>query len=312
MSEVNTTPAGLSMDIDISAPTPHSSTTPAAAGSNNAAPAQAGSDNTAPGQVWLKNVPAEFENKAWVAALAQHENPSAEMFKQFDNQLSLIGRKAEGVRVPGENATAEDWASFNKSIGVPEKAEGYTYTPPTVPDELKAYHSTDEGLVGAIKEACVKAGVRPEGFKVITETFDKYYVDELQKAVTANKQALDGLENSFRTKFGDRSSQVLKGWEQSLASLSGSEAELMAGLDPRVKAVLAGHWANFTSKYVREDSLGLGTPTVGAGFTKEEYGDKYEAAFARVRAAKPGTAEYSEASAELKNLRAKAEAIFKS
>lgn len=307
---VNSTPGGFAIDVDISAPTPASSSN---AGSGGATPGDAAGGVVANGEAakaWLSKIPAGYEGKPWVNNLAQHEDPMSEMFKQMDNQLSLIGRKAEGLKVPGENATPEDWANFNKAIGVPDKVDGYQYTAPTVPDDLKPYFQTDDNLVNTMKEAALKAGIRPEGFKHITEVFDNYYVAELQKAVAANKQLLDSLDHSFQTKFGERSGQVLDTFQKSIVNLGKEQASVIEALDPRVKVVLAEHFENFAKNYVREDRLNLGTPNVGSSMTEQEYGNEYERLYAAVRNSRPGSAEHSDATSRLKALRSKAETIF--
>jgi len=315
---VQMTGAGTSIDIDIDRPTkldaPSSVTstdTPGAA-ATGATPDVKTVDATNVNKAWLETVPQEYATKEWVTRLAVHENPTAEMFKQLDNQISLIGRKAEGLKVPEKDAKPEDWQAFNKAIGVPESPDQYEYTPPEVKEELKQFYNQDDKMLSLMKEACMKGGVRADAFPEIAKVFDNYFIGELDKAVTANNQLFEKLENNFKTKFGDKSSQVIEGWKQSFAN-SGSEATaVIEALDPRVKVVLAEHYNDFARKYINEDKLSLDVPTSGAGMTEAEYGDEYARLFSETRHTKPGSPEHLVATQKLKSLKERgASQIFK-
>lgn len=65
---------------------------------------------------------------------------------------SLEGRLGKGVEIPGEGATAEQIATFNKAIGVPETIEGYALN---VPEGWEA----DMALFGPLREAALAGGM---------------------------------------------------------------------------------------------------------------------------------------------------------
>lgn len=297
---VSATPAGFATEIEIDKPTimPGQNTTPA--------PATTGV------KPFLESIPQEYAQKEWAQNFAKTENPLAELLKSYDNQIALVGKKNEGLRLPGEGATPEDWQNFHKAIGVPESADKYEYKAPEVPEELKDYFQTDENFLSKIREAAIKAGVRPEGFKHLAEAYDQYYLSELQQAVNNTKAHMQKLEQDFKGKFGERSNQVLDSWKNSFSSMLGKEqAAVLDGLDPTVKVVLAEHFDNFAKKYVREDSLNLGVPSAGNSvMTKAEYGERYEQLFAQVRGTTPGSAEHARANSALAALRSEAAKIF--
>jgi hypothetical protein len=263
---VTTTPHGLATSVNIDQPI--------ATDPPNAKP-------------FLDSLPEAYRDKQWAVNFSKADNPLEAFAQSYDSQMALIGKKAEGLRVPGETATPEDWQSFYRSIGVPESSDKYEYKAPEVSEALKPYFATDEKLLSTMKEAALKAGVRPEGFKHLTEAFDNFYMGELETHVTKTKETLAKLENDFKTKFGDRSDQVLDTFQKSIAGLGEAQTALINALDPSVKVVLAEHFENFAKKYVREDSLNLTVPTSAQGAMNEkDYGDAYEKAFAAVRSAK--------------------------
>jgi hypothetical protein len=294
MSDVTTTPAGSAIDIDIDKPTQ-----PPAGGGNEASNA------------FLEKMPEEYRSKEWLMNVAKTADPVVELAKMYDNQLSLLGRKAEGLKVPGEGATEEDWKNFNKALGVPETADKYEYSAPEVPEHLKDYFAADEKLLGAMKEACLKAGVRPEGFKELAKAFDSYYLSALDEQMKGLNDSLNKLETNFKAKFGDRSNAVLENWQKSLGSVVGEEqAAVIANLDPAVKVVLAEHFEGFAKKYIREDNLDVSVPTTGGALTPTAYADEFGQAFAALRQHPPGSAEHVAAQSRLNALREKGKAVF--
>lgn len=307
MSNVTPTPAGISMDIDIDAPTPPSSTTTPAPQAPPPAPAT---------NSFLEMLPEQYRNKERFVNFSKAADPMGELLKSYENQESLIGKKAEGLRVPGEGATAEDWAAFNKALGVPETPDGYEYkVPENIPDELKDMFQPDEKLVGIMKDALARAGVRKGAENIIFEAFDNYYLDALKTQSAANESMFQKLENDFKQKFGERSNVVLENFTKSITSLGEEQANLFNQLHPSLKVLMAEHHENFAKKYVREDGLHLDVPTSSPAMTATQYGDEYEKAFAAVRSAEKahgrGSSEYVEANQKLQSLRNRGQQIFK-
>jgi hypothetical protein len=72
-----------------------------------------------------------------------------------DNQRAL--RDSGRIKVPGEGATAEEIAAFNKAIGVPDSAEGYTL--PTFKDANGNPVEVDTSRLGRIAEIAHKHGI---------------------------------------------------------------------------------------------------------------------------------------------------------
>lgn len=297
--EVNTTPGGgMSVDVDIDKPTvvPAPSTPPP--------------DHS---KAFLERLPQEYAQKEWASNFAKTTDPWAELAKAFDSQQALIGRKAEGLRVPGEGATPDDWTNFHKAIGVPETPDKYEYKMPDVQDErLKPFVAQDEGLLNKMREAAMKAGVRIEGFQHLAQAWDEYYLSELDQAVTKRDEMMAKLESGFKAKFGDRSGQVLEGWQKSMVGLLGKEqAMIMDALDPTIKVVLAEYHDAFSKKYIREDNLNLDVPSSSPAMTQTQYSDEFEKLFRKQQAAAPGSPEFFEAKKALQALREKGATIFK-
>ena len=290
---VNETPAGVVTDIDIDKPTPVTQAPP--------------TDNP-----FLKSAPEGYADKQWVQDLAKSENPMAELFKKVENQNQLIGKKSEGLKVPGEGATPEDWQAFHKAIGVPENVDGYAYEAPQVPDNLKEFFQVDNDLMAAMKAAALKGGVTPQAFKEMAAAFDGYYLGQLQTAQANAQAAQEKIQAEFASKYGERSSEVLANWGKLSAMAPEWTKPVFDALPDIAKTAIAA-WADTVSgKYIKEDKLDFGNPTTQAGIMSEaEYADKYGELFAKIRSNAPGSPEHEKANAEMKALRAQAEVVFK-
>lgn len=291
MSDIRATPGGLSMDVDIDRP----SHTPAAQ----------------PNTEFLAQVPEGFSDKPWVQDLAKKSNPMLDFFKEYENQRSLIGRKAEGLKVPTGDSTPEEWKAFHTALGVPENVDEYKYEEPTVPENLKEYFKQDESLLKAMREAAQKAGVTPSGFKHLAAAFDSYYLAQLDQTLKAADTNIAELENSFKQKYGDRANQVLEQWG-SLSKMAPDWASpVLESLPDPAKVALAAWADQVAAKYIREDQLDTNVPGTGSAMTQADYGDKFAELLTTVRQYPSNTVEHMRAKQELANLRAKGSEIFK-
>jgi hypothetical protein len=263
-------------------------------------------------QQFTSLLPEGYSDKPWVQELTKTANPLQELFNQHENQISLIGRKAEGLKVPAADASEDERKAFHKALGVPENVEDYKYEQPEVPEPLKEFFKQDDDLLGAMRTAAQKAGITPEGFKEITKAFDGYYLNQLQTTIDAANQETARLETAFKQKYGDRSNAVLEQWGALAKQAPDWAVPVLESLPEVAKVALAAWSDNISSKYIKEDKIDLGVPTTGHGLTQTEYGNQFAETFAALRAAKPGSAEHLKAQSAYDALRAKgAEQVFR-
>jgi hypothetical protein len=99
---------------------------------------------------------------------------------QSYRELEKVYRASDKVVVPGKDATPEQLATFHRAIGVPDKAEGYTFDLPTVKDEAgnDAQLEIDTGFFEPMKELALKNGVPATAFKGLAEGFVQWQLDQ--------------------------------------------------------------------------------------------------------------------------------------
>lgn len=127
-------------------------------------------------------------------------------------------QKAMGgmVKIPGEDSTPEDLASFHQKLGAPAELKGY--------DEVIPGQQWLEGTE-PLREAALKAGVTVGQFKAMHEAYDGI----MAARGTANANDSQAIMNELRSEWGaDTDKQI--GLAEQVVSTFGGE-ELLKSLD---------------------------------------------------------------------------------
>lgn len=94
------------------------------------------------------SVPEQYADRSW----AKNIKSMDDMFSQFDNAQSMIGKKS----VPSADASAEEWNAFYEQLR-PESADGYELS---LPEGFEG--EVDEKEQAAFKELFHKLGFTPQ------------------------------------------------------------------------------------------------------------------------------------------------------
>lgn len=104
----------------------------------------------------------------------------AKGFKDLDGVVKSMRdtekalRDGGRIKVPGEGASAEDVAAFNKAIGVPDTAEGYQVTLPETNGGLEL----DNDMIGKLAGIAHQAGLPKAGFEAVVNAYVAHQVEE--------------------------------------------------------------------------------------------------------------------------------------
>lgn len=137
-------------------------------------------------------------------ALKDFKDP-ASLAKSYLETKKMVGMK---TGVPGDNATAEERATFYKALGVPENADGYgLVVPENLPEPLKENYETDtlKWFAGVAKEA----NLTPQQAKAIQAAYDNKFSEFLTGAgedVTRSEANFDAMATKI---FGDKKVEAL-------------------------------------------------------------------------------------------------------
>jgi len=149
-------------------------------------------------QGWQDRLPAEFEEDRGMLAQFGDLKSLARVMK--DN-MAAARQKTDGmVKVPGAEATPEEWTAFHKSIGVPERAADYGLKPP---DKFPEGVGDDPKLREAFAQEAVKLGLTPKQALGLQEFQLRMVGEQARASRDAVAVALAQEKAELRATFGD-------------------------------------------------------------------------------------------------------------
>ena len=154
-----------------------------------------------------EETPKEDAPKDWREGITDSEAKKiAERYQSLDElakaQLELRQKLSKAVFVPGEKATDEEKAAFNKALGVPEDINDYALDLPK--DFDQEVLTTDEAKqsLESFAKIAQAAGVSKDAFKAITGEYFRQ-IDAAQKAtIDADKQFAKETEEALKEEWG--------------------------------------------------------------------------------------------------------------
>lgn len=209
---------------------------------------------------------AEYKDKEWFLNAQKADNPVAELYKQFENAQSLIGKKSEGITVPPPDATPEQVKAFHKALGVPDTADSYVYTPPTVADGAdKDYweyidKNRDKAYYDSLKAVALEAGMTPAQYQKMMEGSEKAVISTQKDRIKAAKEEAETRTKVFDTTaveaWGDKKEAVIANAKTLLPKfLSQKMQALVPNLSPEAWIVIADAFDGVNKQLIKPDTF---------------------------------------------------------
>jgi len=208
-------------------------------------------------------IPESYKDKDW----AKNLNSAEDLFKQFENAQSLIGRS---LQLPGDNATDEDWAKVYNRLGRPEKMEDYGIKAPEgSAEELKK--QTDQ-----LAKIFHDNGLSKKQAGKIIESMSGLNADAIKKAKEmqdAKAQSDKNYEELVKKTFGDKKDEVEKTAKGLLDKFAPAELKSkLAELSPEALVVLSATLKGISDTYISEEDLkNLQNGTSSSGKKPEDF-----------------------------------------
>ncbi len=161
------------------------------AGAGGGANAGAGAAGGGTSSAWMDSLPDEIKR-----------DPSLQLFKEsgvsglaksWVSSQQLIGK--DKVLIPGEQATAEEWATLHAKLGRPEDPSKYELK---LPDGQKL----DEKFAGGFKETAFKAGLSGKQVQQMAEWYAKEAGAAVEGKQAASAAELTQALDTYRTALG--------------------------------------------------------------------------------------------------------------
>ena len=154
----------------------------------------------------------------------------AERFGKLDKLDSLVaeierldGEVANGIRVPGKDATKEQWTAYRKAAGIPDAPEGYSLTKPQLPNGLPY----NDRLEKWFRQELFEAGVPDTAAQKI---FNDWNATQIA-AYSANQKALEDqrvafakeAQDALQAEYKDQFPQAMQSMSAALARFGGQK-----------------------------------------------------------------------------------------
>lgn len=146
------------------------------------------------------------EAKKWAG-----EDGSIDLNKIADGYRNLESHASKSLKVPGEDATPEDWNAFYQKLGRPEKPEGYELklNTETVPEDFPY----DETSAVEFRNWAHEAGLTPHQAQKLHDKFVEYQAGQFGSAREQAAKQETAAHREIVSQWGDPDSS---GYKQNL------------------------------------------------------------------------------------------------
>ena len=168
------------------------------------------------------------DGKTWAAGLQVEENRALVEAKQWGSPDDAIRSYRElethaskALRLPGDNATADDWNAFYSKLGRPEKADGYELklNAESVPQDFPY----DEKSAIEFRNWAHEAGLTPRQAQTLHDKFVGYQAGAFGAAKEAAAKREGDTHRDLVTDWGDPDTSTYK---QNVELMSRAVAQL--------------------------------------------------------------------------------------
>jgi len=143
-----------------------------------------------------------------------------ELWTKFESLEQEVGN---GIRVPGKDATKEQWAAYRKAMQIPDAPEGYSLTAPKLPNGL----SYNDRLEKWFRQQLFDAGVPQAQAQKMFNDWNALQIATFQANVKAMeesrvafaKQATEQLQAEYKDEFP----QAMQSMSAALARFGGQK-----------------------------------------------------------------------------------------
>jgi hypothetical protein len=235
---------------------------------------------------WAEKLPGEL--KEYAKTLSKFKTPGQLMSSYASLEKEFSKRSGEAVKMPGDDATDEDWQMYAKKIGAPGRDDYKITKPADVPDEL-----FNKDLVDKTVDIAAKYGIPKKAVDELVGAYSENLTGMLQDELAAETQAIEQTVNALKAEYGANMSSQIQKAQRAAAAVGLDVNDPMIGNNISViKALIK------VDELISEDSLKIPGTTVN---------DTYEEAYNKLLKSddylgKNGTKKQLEAGEKLKGL----------
>jgi len=170
---------------------------------------------------WLDRLPEDFKDSKQI--LGQFKDINGAL-KTLVNQQKLLGKKAEAILVPKDDASPEEIAAFRAKLGVPDNVDAYPVKPKDLPQGME----WNEAQAKEFNAVAHEAGITPAQAEKLMTKYAAFEAAKAQEAQMQQKAEFDNAKKTLAEAWGDK-------FETNKAVATRMAQSL--GLDPNTKGL---------------------------------------------------------------------------
>jgi hypothetical protein len=144
---------------------------------------------------WADRLPGEL--KEYSKTLSKFKSPGQLMSSYASLEREFSKRTNEGISMPGEDATDEDWESYTRKIGAPSRDDYVVTRPEGVPGELY-----NEDLVERTLDIAAKYGIPAQAVEDLVEAYSDNLQGMLREEVEEETEAAEYVLATLKQEYG--------------------------------------------------------------------------------------------------------------
>jgi hypothetical protein len=178
-------------------------------------------DNGTTDESWHSQLPEDMRENETLKTIPDVSS----LAKSFLDTKKMVGSNT--IALPGKAATPEQWDTFYKSVGRPDKWEDYQFPTEGLPEGV-AVTGDDANLIRSIAH---KAGLHPRQAAIVYREYLSFAANAQESATTKNTQTVEAGIEDLKMEYGAAYDERIGMAVKAVKQFGGEKEELAALLN---------------------------------------------------------------------------------
>jgi len=146
---------------------------------------------------WLDRLPKDLADSKQI--LGQFKDING-VLKTLASQQKMLGKKADAILIPDENASPEEKSAFLKKLGVPDSPDAYQLRP----KDLPAGYEWDENVAKEFNALAHQNGIPPKAMDALLSKYAAFEAQRAEQTAIQQKAEVEAGRKALAEAWGDK------------------------------------------------------------------------------------------------------------
>lgn len=181
---------------------------------------------------WTEKLPEGF--KEHQKTLSKFKDPTA-LITSYISLEKEFSKRANGVKLPNDDATDEDWVKYRDAVGAPKEAKEYGLVKPEGIEDA----AWNGKLADSAASVAVKYGIPKKALHELAELYNGSVKELVESAETSYHQQADKVVHELKTEWGVQAKGNFQKAQRAATALGLDTTDPSIGNNPSIiKALL--------------------------------------------------------------------------